>query len=95
MILSINRCVPVSFIAESESMIFDYERIPALLAMQLSTVYAACESKCVDLKGSDGNTWKDDAGWTCQMYQDSANQGICRGFCNLHAMHSSSQLNAE
>jgi hypothetical protein len=29
------------------------------------------------------------------MYQDSANQGICRGFCNLHAMHRSSQLNAE
>ena len=76
-------------------MIFEYERIPALLAMQLSTVYAACESKCLDLKGSDGNTWKDDAGWTCQMYQDSANQGICRGFASSTQCTDPSQLNAE
>jgi len=75
--------------------IIEYERIPALLAMQLSTVYAACESKCLDLKGSDGNTWKDDAGWTCQMYQDSANQGICRGFASSTQCTDPSQLNAE
>ena len=79
----------------ARALIFEYEHIPALLAMQLSTVYAACQSKCMDLKGSDGTTWKDEAGWTCQMYQDSANQGICRGFCILHAMHDPSQLNAE
>jgi hypothetical protein len=56
--------------------------IQAVLAMQLSTVYAACLSKCMDLKGSDGNTWKDKDGWTCQVYQDSAYKGICRGFAS-------------
>jgi hypothetical protein len=64
-----------------------FEPIQAVLAMQLSTVYAACLSKCIDLKGSDGNTWKDKDGWTCQTYQDSAYKGYMPWFCILHAMH--------
>jgi hypothetical protein len=82
MILSMNRCVSdlVLLPTESESMIF--ERTQAVLAMQLSTVYAACVSKCMDLKASDGSPWKDKDAWTCQVYQDSAYKGICRGFAS-------------
>ena len=77
-----------------------FECIQAVLAVQLSTVYAACVSKCMDLKGSDGNTWKDKDDWTCQMYQDSAYKGIYlhpprNADTILHAMHDPSQFNAE